>query len=39
MELMINDGVDVKIDPIEKETIVIPKYEGIYKFNYATIFE
>ena len=39
MELMIIDGVDVKIDPIEKETIVIPKYEGIYKFNYATIFE
>lgn len=39
MELMINDGVNVQIDQIEKETIVIPKYEGIYKFEYATIFE
>lgn len=39
MELMINDGVDVKVEQIEKETIVIPKYEGIYKYEYATIFE
>ena len=39
IDWMINDGVKVDIKPIEKETIVIPKYEGIYKLEYATIFE
>ena len=39
MELMINDGVNVSVEQIEKETIVIPKYNGIYKFQHATIFE
>ncbi len=39
IDWMIDDGVKVDIDPIEKETIVIPKYEGIYKLEYATIFE
>lgn len=36
---MIDDGVNVKVDTVEKESIVIPKYEGIYKLEYATIFE
>lgn len=39
IDWMINDGVKVDVKPIEKETIVIPKYEGIYKLEYATIFE
>ena len=39
IDWMINDGVKVDVKQIEKETIVIPKYEGIYKLEYATIFE
>lgn len=39
MDLMLRDGVDVSIKQIDTETIVIPKYDGIYKFEYATIFE
>lgn len=39
IELLERDGVSVDIKQVEKETIVIPKYEGIYKFEYATIFE
>ena len=39
IDWMIDDGVKVDIKPIEKETIVIPKYDGIYKLEYATIFE
>ena len=39
IDWMINDGVKVDIKTIEKETIVIPKYDGIYKLEYATIFE
>lgn len=39
IELLERDGVDVKIEQIEKESIVIPKYDGIYKYEYATIFE
>ena len=39
IDWMIEDGVKVDIKPVEKETIVIPKYEGIYKLEYATIFE
>lgn len=39
MDWMIRDGVDVDIQKIDKETIVIPKYDGVYKYNYATIFE
>ncbi len=39
LDWMIQDGVSVDVDPVEKETIVIPKYEGIYKLEYATIFE
>ena len=32
-------GVQVDVQTIEKETINIPKYNGIYKFEHATIFE
>lgn len=39
MDLMLRDGVDVSIKQVDTETIVIPKYDGIYKFEYATIFE
>ena len=39
IDWMINDGVKVDINTVDKETIVIPKYEGIYKLEYATIFE
>lgn len=39
LDWMINDGVKVDVNPVEKETIIIPKYEGIYKLEYATIFE
>ncbi len=39
LKLLEDDGVDVKITQVEKETIVIPKYNGIYKFNFATIHE
>lgn len=39
MELMVNDGVSVEVTQVEKESIVIPKYDGIYKLEYATIFE
>lgn len=39
IEWLERDGVKVDIKPIEKETIVIPKYEGVYKFEHATILE
>ena len=39
MDWMIRDGVDVQIEQIDKESIVIPKYDGVYKFEHATIFE
>ena len=39
MDWMIRDGVKVEVQKIDKETIVIPKYDGVYKYNYATIFE
>ena len=26
-------------DQVEKETIIIPKYDGVYKFEYATEIE
>lgn len=34
-ESLERDGIEVKIEKIEKESIVIPKYDGIYKFEYA----
>lgn len=39
LELLEKEGVQVNVEQIDKETIVIPKYNGVYKFNYATIFE
>ena len=37
--LLKRDGVQVEIEQIEKETIIIPKYDGVYKFEYATEIE
>lgn len=34
-----SDGVQVDVEKVEKSTIVIPKYEGVYKFNYASNIE
>lgn len=41
VEILERDGVQVDIKQIEKEKelITIPKYNGIYKFEYGTIFE
>ena len=39
VSLLKRDGVQVKIDQVEKETIIIPKYDGVYKFEYATEIE
>lgn len=41
IDWMIDDGVQVDIKRVEKEkeSIIIPKYDGIYKLEYATIFE
>ena len=35
IELLKRDGVQVKIEQYDKETIIIPKYDGVYKFEYA----
>lgn len=39
VELLERDGVQVDVKQIEKDTITIPKYNGIYKLEYGTIFE
>lgn len=39
IEILKNAGVQVEIEEVEKESIIIPKYNGVYKFEYATIFE
>ena len=39
IELLEKDGVQVDIEQIEKESIIIPRYNGVYRFNYARIFE
>lgn len=36
LELLEGYGVKVRIDSVEKNTIIIPKYEGVYKFEYAS---
>lgn len=36
VQLLKRDGVQVKIDQYDKDSIVIPKFEGVYKFEYAT---
>ena len=33
------DGIKVKIDQVEKDTIIVPKYTGVYKSDYATVVE
>ena len=38
-ELLEGYGVQVKIEQVEKNTIKIPKYEGVYKFEYASNLE
>ena len=39
LEWVERGGVQVKVEQVDKETIVIPKYEGVYRFKYATIYE
>ncbi len=39
ISLLEKDGVQVDIEQVEKESIIIPKYNGIYKFENATIYE
>lgn len=34
-----DDGIQVTIDRVDKETIIVPKYDGIYKFEYAEVIE
>lgn len=36
---LIKDGVKVDVQQVEKETIVIPRYEGVYQYKYASIYE
>lgn len=39
LELVESGGVQVKVEQVDKDTIVIPKYDGVYKFKYASIYE
>lgn len=39
IEQLIKDGVKVDVQQVEKENIVIPRYEGVYQYKYATIYE
>ena len=39
ISLLEKDGVQVDVEQVEKESIIIPKYNGIYKFENATIYE
>ena len=36
LDILKSAGVQVKATQVEKDSIVIPKYEGVYKFEYAT---
>lgn len=36
LRLLESAGVQVKVEQVEKNSIIIPKYEGVYKFIYAT---
>ena len=36
LSILEDAGVKVDVKRVEKETIVIPKYEGVYKFEYAS---
>lgn len=35
LSMLESNGVKVNVEQVDKETIVIPKYEGIYKLEYA----
>ena len=35
IDILKRDGVQVNIEQVEKDTIVIPKFNGVYKFEYA----
>lgn len=35
LSLLESNGVKVNVEQVDKETIIIPKYEGIYKLEYA----
>lgn len=35
IDILKRDGVQVTIEQVEKDTIVIPKFNGVYKFEYA----
>ena len=39
LKLLENEGVQVKVEQIDKEKIIIPKYDGVYKMDYATNIE
>lgn len=39
LELIERLGVQVNVEQVEKNTIIIPKYEGVYKFEYASNLE
>lgn len=39
IDILENGGVQVDIKQVEKDTIIIPKYEGIYKLEYASNIE
>ena len=36
LDILEEQGVIVDIKQVEKDTIIVPKYEGIYKFEYAS---
>lgn len=35
LSILESEGVKVNVEQVDKETIIIPKYEGIYKLEYA----
>jgi uncharacterized protein YlxW (UPF0749 family) len=39
LDILEEQGVIVDIKQVEKDTIIVPKYEGIYKFEYASNIE
>jgi len=36
LEWLEGDGVQVNVEQVEKSTIIVPKYDGVYKFEYAS---
>lgn len=39
LDIMESSGVSVEVKQVEKDTIIIPKYDGIYKLEYASNIE